>query len=130
MTTQDLFDLFPIGTIFPFAGLLADVPHGWSVCDGNNNTADLNGRVPVGIGPGAALDQIAKRVGQQNHFHGFAPGTTVARTNWGAAAARDGSPGNLDASPNGHDHGLDNVTTTSVDNLPLATQLYFIQKVQ
>ena len=37
-------DSFPEGTILPYTGDLAKIPHGWVLCDGNNGTPDLTGR--------------------------------------------------------------------------------------
>lgn len=38
-------DNFPIGTILPYVGELKDIPNGWKLCDGNNGTPNLKGRV-------------------------------------------------------------------------------------
>ena len=35
----------PRGTILPYAGKIADIPTGWYVCDGDNGTPKLFGRV-------------------------------------------------------------------------------------
>lgn len=32
------------GTVVMWAGLLADIPSGWALCDGNNGTPDLTGK--------------------------------------------------------------------------------------
>lgn len=34
----------PIGTILPYVGALADIPHGWALCDGRNGTPNLHDR--------------------------------------------------------------------------------------
>ena len=34
----------PEGTIWPYTGDLAKIPHGWVLCDGTNGTPDLTGR--------------------------------------------------------------------------------------
>lgn len=33
-----------MGTILPYIGDLSKIPHGWFLCDGNNNTPDLRNR--------------------------------------------------------------------------------------
>lgn len=43
-------DSFPEGTILPYTGDLAKIPHGWVLCDGNNGTPDLRGRFLEGTG--------------------------------------------------------------------------------
>lgn len=40
----------PIGTILPYVGALADIPHGWALCDGSNGTPNLTGRFLQGWG--------------------------------------------------------------------------------
>ena len=35
---------YPKGTILPYAGLLSEIPNGWALCDGTNDTPDLTGR--------------------------------------------------------------------------------------
>jgi len=49
-------------------GLLADIPKGWKLCDGNNNTPNLLNRFLVGAGmfytPGSTGDE-------SNHNHSF-----------------------------------------------------------
>lgn len=35
---------FPLGTILPYSGDLADIPSGWALCDGTNGTPDLRGK--------------------------------------------------------------------------------------
>lgn len=38
-------NILPLGTILPYAGDLANIPKGWALCDGNNGTPNLKGRV-------------------------------------------------------------------------------------
>ena len=45
-----LGDVLPIGTILPYAGNLANIPDGWTLCDGNNGTPNLKDRFIVGAG--------------------------------------------------------------------------------
>ena len=43
-------NMFPIGTIIPYAGDLSKIPSGWHVCDGTNGTPDLSDRFLTGAG--------------------------------------------------------------------------------
>lgn len=47
---------FPVGGIIMWAGLLADIPAGWNLCDGTNGTPDLRSRfikgTAAGVDPG------------------------------------------------------------------------------
>ena len=40
----------PVGTILPYVGDLADIPKGWYLCNGSNDTPDLTGRFLQGWG--------------------------------------------------------------------------------
>lgn len=42
----------PEGTILPYTGDLAKIPHGWALCDGTNGTPDLRGRFLEGVTSG------------------------------------------------------------------------------
>ena len=42
--------LIPSGGIIMWSGLIASIPTGWSLCDGNNGTPDLRNRFIVGAG--------------------------------------------------------------------------------
>lgn len=44
-----------VGFVSLFYGALQDIPAGWVVCDGQNGTPDMRGRVPVGAGGQYAL---------------------------------------------------------------------------
>lgn len=37
-------DKFPVGTILPYKGKIADIPKNWALCDGSNETPDLRNR--------------------------------------------------------------------------------------
>ena len=43
-------NIFPIGTIIPYAGDLSKIPYGWHVCDGSNGAPDLRDRFLTGAG--------------------------------------------------------------------------------
>lgn len=50
MTVTDKFSLLPDGVIVAWSG--ANIPDGWIICDGTNNTPDLRGRFILGYGSG------------------------------------------------------------------------------
>jgi hypothetical protein len=43
------FFMVPRGAIIMWSGLLADIPSGWALCDGNNSTPDLRNRFVYGV---------------------------------------------------------------------------------
>jgi microcystin-dependent protein len=47
---SSLKQLQPIGSIIMWSGAIADIPSGWQLCDGTNNTPDLRNRFIVGAG--------------------------------------------------------------------------------
>lgn len=53
--TQNIFaainsrvDSMPLGGIIMWSGTVANIPTGWSICDGTNDTPDLRGRFVIG----------------------------------------------------------------------------------
>jgi len=38
----------PIGVILPYVGLVADIPTGWALCDGQNGTVDMRNKFVMG----------------------------------------------------------------------------------
>jgi hypothetical protein len=54
--------------IVMWSGLIADIPYGWALCDGDNNTPDLRGKFMVGYNAtDADYDAIAKEGGEEKH---------------------------------------------------------------
>ena len=49
-------------------GLQANIPDGWKLCDGNNNTPDLRFKFIVGAGGAKAVDATG---GIDSHSHAF-----------------------------------------------------------
>ena len=47
-TDGSYWDWLPVGTIWPYTGLSADIPPGWFLCDGTNGTHDLQGYFILG----------------------------------------------------------------------------------
>jgi len=64
---QDLIDAIDMAMpssenghgIIAFSGAIANIPAGWYLCDGNNGTPDLRGRMIIGAGQGEGLTNRA-----------------------------------------------------------------------
>lgn len=51
-----------------WSGAIADIPEGWKLCDGNNDTPDLKGKFIVGAGNSYSVDDTG---GSVLHSHPF-----------------------------------------------------------
>lgn len=67
----------PAGVICMWSGSSAEIPAGWALCDGSNNTPDLRGRFVVGaggaydVGDTGGADSVALTTAQMpSHSHG------------------------------------------------------------
>lgn len=47
------------GMILIWSGAVVDIPTGWALCDGNNGTPDLRGKVVIGAGGAWDVDEEA-----------------------------------------------------------------------
>ncbi len=58
-----------VGMIVMWSGTIADIPYGWALCDGTNNTPDLRGRFIVGVGKGDTLTErkLGDKGGEEKH---------------------------------------------------------------
>jgi microcystin-dependent protein len=63
------FGTIPIGGIIMWSGTEANVPTGWALCDGTQNTPDLRGRFVLGSGNGTGLTPRTpgQNGGEQTH---------------------------------------------------------------
>lgn len=61
------------GHIRPYHGLIANIPTGWILCDGNNGTPDLRGLFPKGAPAGQEAGALG---GSATHTHADHPGLT------------------------------------------------------
>ena len=61
------FNYLPTGVIVAWNG--KDVPKGWALCDGQNNTPDLRGRFILGSGKGEKLTEriLGQKDGEETH---------------------------------------------------------------
>ena len=75
------------GMIMLWAGAVVDIPAGWILCDGNNDTPDLRNKFIVGAGDTYSVDDTG---GSTTHIHtGTAPEHSHALT--GGAVIGTGS---------------------------------------
>jgi len=118
-------DGFVTGMIIAWSGSVANIPSGFVLCDGNNNTPDLRDRFIIGAGNSYAVDATggSKDAVLVSHFH-----TTenfVGRSNY--AEPRNfgvGTDGNLNSTGNTDTKGEDGTNK----NLPPYHALCYIMK--
>lgn len=55
--------IVPLNTALPYWGLKADIPKGWQLCDGTNNTPDLRGKFLVGKSNETEFKNVGKTGG-------------------------------------------------------------------
>lgn len=135
----------PIGSIILWYGTKADVPNGWSVCDGTNGTPDMRGQLPMGA---ASDDEMGTKTGQKTWSgqstdgHALTVNEMPAHTheysyrNWhdsGSDTAHyvptnaNNASGSLETSSTGggqeHSHGIPDIDLT-----PPSMRLWFIMR--
>jgi len=72
------------GIITSFCGAIADIPAGWTLCDGTNGTRDLRDAFIVGAGTSYAVGATGgvtehnHIVDQSNHLHTMGSGANIA----------------------------------------------------
>ena len=140
----------PLGTILLWSGATNDIPQGWHLCDGQDNTPDLRGRFVVGAGGNGGYN-VGDRGGASSitlstnqlpaHSHMYAgddqlddckPGNT------GYSATGDNiveTPGGYDAKSSGSGNSRIYRTSSvgggqSIDNRPPYYALCYIIRVQ
>lgn len=73
-----------LGVITVWSGSIANIPPGWTLCDGTQGTPDLRDRFVPSAGPTFAVDDVGgsqvhnHAFTSDTHFHSFGPGTEVA----------------------------------------------------
>lgn len=77
---QILASGFPSGGIIMWSGAIANIPLGWALCDGTNDTPDLRNRFIVGAGDSYSVDDVggSKDAVNISHTHGHSLGTASA----------------------------------------------------
>lgn len=102
-----------------WSGAIADIPDGWKLCDGNNNTPDLREKFILGAGGTKAVDETG---GATEHTHEFTSDyhhhDIIAGTDIAAGAEKD-----LMVAPT-----LVHGTTDNAANMPPYHALHFIMK--
>jgi hypothetical protein len=86
------------GHILPFAGPSDKIPAGWVLCDGNNGTPDLRGKLPGGI---SNLSVGSSDLHTHNFTHSL--GSFNSSTAAGGASVSAANIGNNSAN---HSHGI------------------------
>lgn len=86
-----------VGTIMMWSGAIADIPAGWALCDGTNNTPDLRNRFVAGAGqtysPGQSggLDAVALSVNEMPaHQHAASSVGAGSHQHWIEGTNADG----------------------------------------
>lgn len=94
----------PSGLIMLWSGAIVDIPNGYRLCDGNNDTPDLRNQFVIGAGDtynpddsGGALTHDHFFIGD-GHDHALEGGTGVAAgANWDAETNTGGASGTTNA---------------------------------
>lgn len=120
----------PSGLICIWSGSSSNIPNGWTLCDGNNNTPDLRDRFVLGAGNSYAVgaadgeEEVTLTVAQiPNHNHNITLGYE----------ARGGNASTRVYAPSGRNSSTE--TTQSVgdgqphNNMPPYYALCFIMKL-
>jgi hypothetical protein len=118
---MDTMASFPIGSIILWAST-QNIPAGWSVCNGQNGTPNLEERFPIGTTNSAKIGQI---VGAPDHAHSVTGSTTVPDN-----GSPNGTPLAFETQGQHkfiHTHSINGQTNT-VSNLPPSTYVIFIMK--
>ncbi len=105
-----------------FAGTLAQIPSGWQLCDGTNNTPDLRDKfirvVAVGENPG--LTGGSNTHNHPDHTNVAVPATATAAVKVGTSASN--------AAAQTHTHTISAIAHTQADNIPAYYKLAFITR--
>ena len=139
----------PIGGIIMWSGSVANVPSGWSICDGSNSTPDLRGRFIVGAGGdynvaakgGAASVTLTKaQTPLKDHSHAFSYedrfdtdkniGNRYSYENGDWEEAGDGAWGRNYRIMNSTTSNTGNAAATPHENRPPYFALAFIMRTQ
>lgn len=102
-----------------WSGAIVDIPAGWVICDGNNDTPDLRDAFVVGAGLLYAVDEEG---GSVDHTHTFTSNTHKHTL---------GAGGDISVGGNFSDDTTEEVvtgTTDAEDNIPPYYALAYIMK--
>jgi hypothetical protein len=125
----------PAGAILLWHGLLANIPAGWVLCDGNNGTPDLRDKFIKGA---SAAENPGATGGNLTHSHVdhvYTPQGTVAAISATATAAVKVGTSASNAAAQSHTHSApaftgtqDNLAHDSPNHEPPYYKLAFIMK--
>lgn len=137
----DYWDWLPVGTIWQYVGLEADIPQGWHLCDGTNGTTDFSGYFilassleDAGVATEATSAVLDDHAFTQPSNHDVSSQTATPSA---SAVVQSGSGATVASSAHNHDfafnvsHGggaVDAHAFTS-EPTPASFTLAFIQKV-
>lgn len=127
----------PAGVIVMWGGLVANIPAGWALCNGQNGTPDLSGRFIRGTvtDPGATGGSLththADHSGVINHTHALQrfPTTTGGSSGFTADTSMSGTPTAVTLTTGAVVGGVASLTHDTPNNEPPYYALCFIQKV-
>lgn len=109
----------PSGSIILWSGAIVDIPAGFVLCDGNNDTPDLRDRFVPGAGLTYAVDDTG---GSDTHVH---TGTTDGHLHHLPAGANFTAGGAIQSSTN---IVADTFTTDGGNNVPPYYSLAYIMQ--
>jgi microcystin-dependent protein len=84
LSTDLSFTLWQTGMIILWSGSIATIPNGWSLCDGNNGTPNLQNKFVIAAGDTYAVDATG---GSLTHNHTFVGNTHQHVLNAGSGVA-------------------------------------------
>jgi len=119
VTTYAPMPEVPAGTIILWSGAIVDIPSGFVLCDGNNNTPNLVSRFIPGAGDTYAVDETG---GSATHTH---TDTFAVENNVEDVAVQSGS--GIDVAESDHGHALDGSINAAL-NVPPFYALCYIMK--
>lgn len=117
--------MVPKGGIIQWSGAIVDIPTGYQLCDGTNDTPDLRDQFVIGAGGAFAVDEIG---GTETHKHNF---TSSSHSHINGNTVNNAGSGPSEAWEAG-DRSSDETVTGSTEfdpNIPPFLALAYIQRM-